>query len=302
MGMKTTIGIPKGLLYYQYGQLWERFLGYMGAKIIISKETSKETLDFGSILDDVCLPAKVYFGHVYELYQSVDYLFVPRIISVAEGQYTCPKIIGMPDLLRSNIPDLPPIIDINVNLRQHKWKLIQAVTSVGKLFGKNAPNSCYLWHKAWKNYHQEVYQKEDCTGQKRLALIGHPYIINDSLISMNVLDKLKKLGVEVITPEMVTVKQADQQARTLKKKLFWSYSHHMVGSALALMRSNPPVDGLIFLTSFACGPDALIGEMIKQQAEKLNVPCMMITVDEHTAEAGFITRLEAFTDMLSWRW
>lgn len=60
--LHITIGIPKGLLYYQYGQLWETFLQYMGANIMVSKNTSKETLDYGAALDDVCLPAKVYFN------------------------------------------------------------------------------------------------------------------------------------------------------------------------------------------------------------------------------------------------
>lgn len=274
----------------------------MGANIMVSKNTSKETLDYGAVLDDVCLPAKVYFGHVCELHKYVDYLFVPRIISVAEGQYTCPKIIGMPDLLRSNIPDLPPIIDINVNLRQHKRNLLQAVSAVGSLLGKNSAASLVMWYKAWRDYRQNLCLKVQAADKKRLALIGHPYIINDHLISMDVLGKLKQLGVDVITPEMITMEQADKAAQGLKKRLFWTYSQHMAGAAMALMQATDPVDGVIFLTSFACGPDALVGELIKQQAEQCHIPCMIITVDEHTAEAGFVTRLEAFTDMLNWRW
>ena len=300
--MDSTIGIPKGLLYYQYGQLWEKFLTAMGVNIVVSKDTTKETLDYGAVLDDVCLPAKVFFGHVCELYRQVDYLFVPRIVSVAPGEYTCPKIIGMPDLLRSNIKDLPPIIDINVDLRQHQRNLLQAVVTCGKLFGKNAATSLYLWYKTWRDYHQTAQQKGYDQHKKQLALIGHPYIIHDQLISMDVLGKLERFGVSVVTPEMITVKQANKAASGLKKKLFWTYGQHMVGAAMAFMQASHPVDGLIFLTSFACGQDALVGEMIKQQAEGYHIPAMVITIDEHTAEAGFITRLEAFTDMLNWRW
>ena len=32
-----------------------------------------------------------------------------------------------------------------------------------------------------------------------------------------------------------------------------------------------------------------------------DMPLTFITVDEHTGEAGFITRLEAFIDMIEWR-
>lgn len=76
----------------------------------------------------------------------------------------------------------------------------------------------------------------------------------------------------------------------------------MAGAAMAFMKPDKPVDGIIFLTSFSCGPDALTSEIVSQHAHSNGIPYMLLTVDEHTAEAGFITRLEAFTDMLKRRW
>lgn len=111
--MSVRIGLPRGLLYYQYGLVWEKFLHKLGAEVVISGDTTKATLNHGSVLDEVCLPVKVYFGHVYDLYKEVDYLFSPRLISVSARQYTCPKIIGMTDMLRSNFKNLPPIIISN---------------------------------------------------------------------------------------------------------------------------------------------------------------------------------------------
>lgn len=301
--MTVRIGIPRGLLYYQYGALWERFLQGLGAEVVVTGDTSKATLDCGSVLDEVCLPVKVYFGHIYELAaRNVDYLFTPRIISVAARQYCCPKIIGMPDILHSNMEQLPPLLDINVNLHQNGCSLYQAVIAAGRRLGKNPLFSLYAWHNAWQNHRREQPFFCPCrTDRQRIGLIGHSYIIHDHQISMNVIDKLSNLGFEVITPDMVSLCQAAAAAKTLNKKIFWSNSHHMAGAALTLIQSTPPVDGLIFMTSFACGPDALIGELIKRRAHALNIPCMLLTVDEHTAEAGFVTRLEAFTDMLSRR-
>jgi len=42
--------------------------------------------------------------------------------------------------------------------------------------------------------------------------------------------------------------------------------------------------------------DSMIGEVIERKIK--NKPFMMITIDEHTGEAGMVTRLEAFCDML----
>lgn len=296
--LPIRVGVPRGLLYYQYGLVWERFLQELGVEVVVSGETSKATLDCGSALDEVCLPVKVYFGHVYELHKQVDFLFIPRLISVSAGQYTCPKIIGVSDMLRSNVDHLPPLIDVNLNLRQNKRDLYQAIITVGRTLGSNNFKSLYAWIRAWKYWQQQQIAKIQKSKSKCIGLIGHPYIIYDRQISMNIIDRLDKLGIDVITPEMVNENEVAASNGALAKQIFWSNGSHMTGAALALMQSKQPIDGLIFLTSFACGPDALIGELISQHAQDLNIPCMLLTVDEHTAEAGFVTRLEAFTDML----
>lgn len=294
--MTVRIGLPQGLLHYQYGTVWERFLMELGAEPVISRPTSKATLDYGSVLDEVCLPVKVYFGHVCEIYRQVDYLFSPRLVSVAARQYTCPKIIGMTDMLRSNIKQLPPVIDVNVDLRRHPCGLYQAVVSVGRILGKSPVNSIAAWYNTWRNRQRRLIATAD-SGRQRIGLIGHPYILHDRQISMNVVEKLQNFGFSVETPESVGCQQSRQAVKGWKQ-IFWSSSQHMAGAALVFMQGLRPVDGLIFLTSFSCGPDTLIGELIRRRAESLNIPFMLLTIDEHTAEAGFDTRLEAFTDML----
>ena len=39
-------------------------------------------------------------------------------------------------------------------------------------------------------------------------------------------------------------------------------------------------------------------ERITRKAKEAGKPILSLTIDEHTGEAGFITRLEAFIDML----
>ena len=270
----------------------------LGAEVIVNGATNKATINNGSALEEVCLPVKVCFGHVCELYKQVDYLFAPRLVSVAAGQYTCPKIIGMPDMIRSNLTSLPPIIDVNVNLRSNSRSVYQAVVSVGRMLGQNAAYSLYAWYRAWRSRCRAPAGCQTGDIGQNVGLIGHPYILQDRLISMDIMTRLKRVGLGVVTPEMVSQRHANAAAASLGKKIFWSGGSHLAGTALALLRSVPPVNGLIFISSFSCGPDTLIGELICQRAQSVNIPCMLLTVDEHTAEAGFVTRLEAFADML----
>lgn len=299
--MSLRIGVPQGLLHFQYGTVLERFLSELGAEVVLSGETSRNILDCGGVLDEMCLPTKVFYGHTCSLRDKVDYLFLPRLVSIRQGQYTCPKIIGMPDVLRNSAGKWPPIIDVNVDMRQNRRQLYQAVVTVGQLLGRGVATSLYAWFRAWQCRVRPQPIEWIYDGRPRIALIGHPYIIYDRQVSLGTLEKLAKLGMQTVTPEMVEPKQINRMAARLEKKLFWSNSHTIAGAAMALMAGTRPVQGIIFLTCFACGPDALVGELIRQQAGQLNIPCMQLALDEHTAEAGLVTRLEAFTDMVKRR-
>ena len=61
---------------------------------------------------------------------------------------------------------------------------------------------------------------------------------------------------------------------------------------------NNKIDGIITITAFGCGPDSLMVEKINKNSKIYNKPILNLTIDEQTGEAGFITRLEAFVDML----
>jgi len=61
-------------------------------------------------------------------------------------------------------------------------------------------------------------------------------------------------------------------------------------------------DGVIGIVTFGCGPDSLMMDMVHRQAARLRAtPFMNLTLEEHTAEGGIVTRLEAFLDMILYR-
>ncbi|MCK4326758.1 hypothetical protein KAW55_08400, partial [bacterium] len=114
------IGIPRSLLYYHYFPLWKSFFEELGLEVVLSSPTNKKILENGvkKAVDDACLPVKLYFGHVMELADKVDYIFVPRLVSVEEDAFTCPKIIGLPDMLRASLDKLPPLLDTCFDLKK----------------------------------------------------------------------------------------------------------------------------------------------------------------------------------------
>ncbi len=287
------VGIPRGLLYYYYGSAWEAFFRRLGAEAVVSGETTAAIIGAGGRADEVCLPVKVFCGHADSLRASVDYLFVPRLVSGITG-YACPKIIGLPDLLRSTFR-LPPLLAPTVDRRRGRRSLWAAVIGVGKVFGRSPLCSLYAWRQAWRQTSQPAPLLPATVGDLRIALVGYPYILGDRRLSLDVAGKLAALGLAVIP---VWDRPAGAVKAVLPKAIYWHHCRALVEAALAELAAAAPPAGMILLSSFACGPDSLIAELLRRRAEAAGIPFLALALDEHSGEAGLVTRLEAFADML----
>lgn len=321
----TKLGIPRGLLYYSYYPLWKEYFSNLGVEVVLSPKTNKIILDLGvkSALDETCLPVKLYYGHVSWLKDKVDYIFIPRIISVERKEYICPKFMGLPDMIKANIANLPAVIDTTLDLSKSEKNIHKFAKEIGLLFTNNP----WILSKAWKKavakqkefetlmvnkqmFPQEAidYQNKKSNrmleiNQNRLniGLIGHGYNIYDEYISMGLIDKLQNRGVNVVTADLMETNEVNDEAAKLPKRMFWTFGRKNIGCAGSLARDKR-VDGIIHIASFGCGPDSLVGELIVRQIRRISdIPILTITIDEHTGEAGVVTRLEAFLDMLSRR-
>lgn len=321
--MKKIVGIPRALLYYNYYPLWKTFFEELGCGVILSEKTSKEIMNCGIevTVDDVCLPIKIYHGHVRNLLmRNLDYIYIPRIVSIYKKEYICPKFSGLPDMIRCNIKDLPIIISPIVDWSKNKRQLTKTVFTIGSIFTNN-PYKIWIAYKKglnqlkkYKLLLKQGLMPEDAfdilenkrymptqdfnNGKKTVLLLGHSYNIYDNFINMNIVQKLHKMECNVITPEQLPLKTVENEVRNLPKKIFWSMGKKLVGNYLYYIKTRK-IQGIIYLVSFGCGPDSLIGELVWKWAKKNGeMPFMFVTLDEHTGEVGFNTRLEAFVDMI----
>lgn len=320
--MSKTVGIPKGLLYYDFYPMWKTFFEGVGAKVVVSQDTNKKILDEGvkNCVEDACLPVKTYVGHVINLKEkNVDYIFIPRIVSVERKKYLCSKFLGLPDFIKSLIGDLPPIIDIEINYYKNNDEFTQKeFIKVGRMFGKTEDQSLKAYFEA--THQQKKFEsllkkgltnlealkvwegknlvKEESNYDLKIAVIAHPYDIMDEYISMGIIEKLKNMGAQVYTMEMLERDLILEGASMLSKEMFWNYERDILGAGLYFLKQKN-VDGVIMVSAFGCGPNSMTEELLERifKREK-EVPFMLITIDEHSGEAGIMTRLEAFTDLL----
>ena len=117
---------------------------------------------------------------------------------------------------------------------------------------------------------------------------------------MGLREKLDRRGWHVLTPASVSYRTRRAANSPFTGRYFYGVGSDNLGAAFTLS-GWPNVRGMIYLTPFGCGVDSLVTEFVARRlrAEPQSPPLMVLTIDEHTGEAGFDTRLEAFLDMLT---
>jgi len=321
MGPVYKVGLPRALLYYEFAVLWRTFFNCLDMELVVSGKTNKQVLDEGAlrVADEACLPVKIFFGHAARLIaEGPDFLFVPRIVSVERKAFACPKVIGLPDMLAASRERVLPLLRPTINLAGQQPGIGLFCQEVGKVLGCGAKKARMAWDKAVREqerenelkavrfFQMEEKLKEQAAGFEGkeagvpILLLGHQYLIEDEFLNFNVLNKLKDRGCLVLTPLEVPVEEREAAVSGLPKRMFWTFGKTLMGAARCFARL-PGEKGAVVLTSFGCGIDSFVVNMIIRYFKQAGIPQLNIVLDEHTGEAGVDTRIEAFLDMMHWR-
>jgi predicted nucleotide-binding protein (sugar kinase/HSP70/actin superfamily) len=316
---KIKIGIPRALFFYYYYPFCKTFFEEIGLKVILSDKTNNEILSSGlkESINELCLPIKVLFGHINNLKDKVDYIFLPYILTTDGKSFLCPKLIASPDIIKANIPNIN-IINVDVDMRNLYGSLYSSFKELVLTLGFNFnPIKLYFAYKKAIEYQKKfdslisigylfddaidiVYNSKKIKKIKNdnisIAIIAHPYLLHDLYLIGNIPKKLESLNIRIYHSDMLSEKIINKELKNLDKIPHWTLGNRIIGSALHFSKIKK-ILGIIYLTPFGCSSDSIIKEymigLINNQK-----PLMTITFDEHSADAGTITRLEAFIDMI----
>lgn len=172
------------------------------------------------------------------------------------------------------------------------------VKHTGLIFTKNYIKINTAYKKALESQSNYKIGLRDKGFTINVALVGHPYNIYDNFANMNVIKKLNNLGIGLLTEENLSDTQINSESKNLFKRPFWTFARNAYGFS-TYMAEHKRIDGLVYISSFACGIDSIVIELIKDKLKSF--PILILKIDEQTGEAGLDTRLEAFSDMLKRR-
>lgn len=298
--IKAKIGLPRSLFYYYHGAMWKYFFEVLGHEVLISPKTNPEIMELGTNLatDEMCLSFKNFLGHVKYLEGKCDCILVPRIDNYGSSNQTCTNFLAAYDIVSNFIET--PILNYNIAYTEQEDEAF-AFSMLGSIFYHSKKEIAEAYQKAkamdrlLKLRNQQENEKRLRKNGYKVLLVGHPYNLYDAMIGEPLVHLIRQNGAEVLYsdafPEQLTASLSKKYSSTL----YFKYNKQAIGS-IALLEDQ--IDGIIFLTTFPCGPDSLVNELVMR---KVNLPYLNLIIDDVSSMAGFETRLESFFDLLEER-
>lgn len=178
-------------------------------------------------------------------------------------------------------------------------------------------NSAGDWHQLRhlkQHYRQELplLLHMDPGQPLRVGLVGEIYMLIESTVNLQIAEKLGEMGASVernmysshwvrehLIPDWRMIRHARHIERLAKPYLPYRVGGHgleTIGSSVDYARRR--FDGVVQVLPLTCMPEIIAESILPTLSRHHNLPVMTVTLDEHSGEAGLVTRLEAFLDML----
>jgi len=146
----------------------------------------------------------------------------------------------------------------------------------------------------------------------KVGIVGEIYTVLEPFVNLNIEKQLGELGVEVqrniyisdwvrenLFPSFLRPKDHKSILKLAKPFVNCFVGGHGQESIAQIVQfSKMGFDGVIHLLPFTCMPEIVAKSAIPRVSQEYQIPVMTLVLDEHSAEAGFRTRLEAFIDMI----
>ncbi len=145
-------------------------------------------------------------------------------------------------------------------------------------------------------------------------LLGEFFVLLDPYTNHYIEKELGEMGVEVqrqiwfgdwlchvLYPSFLYKKEPHRKrcvryAKKYMKRAIGGESIETIGDTVYAAQNN--ADGVIHLMPFSCMPEIVSQNILPKVSREENIPVLSLVLDEQTGKAGYITRLEAFIDLV----
>jgi predicted CoA-substrate-specific enzyme activase len=307
------IGIPRILYFHEMFPFWRAFFAELGYRAVPSDVTNKELIRKGveNVVSETCFPIKVSHGHVLNLLEKgVKRIFLPSIVNLKPphpeipNSSACPYAQSFPyaipssiDFKKNDVKMLQPILHFGFGREHLEKELVDFGKSLrrGSKRVKKALEKAErfqdLFYRSMLNRGKEVLDRIG-PQDKVMVIVGRPYNSCDSGVNLEIPKKLRDLGVLSIPMDFLPLESVAPTEEI--REMYWRYGQRILAAG-KIVKEDPSLYA-VYISNFGCGPDSFISHFFRDLSK--GKPYLQLEIDEHSADAGAITRCEAFLDSL----
>lgn len=306
-----TIGLNLSYHIFTLLPLFSNFFSKIGFRVILPDYPDPRGFD--REYTSFCYPAQISLCMFQNLLdKQPDIIFLPEIFEMWTEEETpqrldfnssCVFVSGEPFYIKQAFKDydlkdkiITKYLNFANGYEAEKPKFIE----IAKQLGVDEANATEAFEEAvfWQNkFHSEVKEEgkkfleflQSDPNKFAVVMVGRPYNSFTSYANKGVPQKFASRGIYIIPYEFLSVDNY-----TLDESQFWEAGKKILKSA-KVIRDNAQLFP-VYLTNFSCGPDSLL---IPQFRRIIGTkPSLTLELDQHTADAGINTRIDAFLDIV----
>lgn len=149
----------------------------------------------------------------------------------------------------------------------------------------------------------------------KVGVVGEIYTGIEQFASFNIQEKLGLMGVEVdrkVTVSNWIIEHIIKKGLHLPRDMAYAeaakpwlgtmiggHAQETVGNTVLYAQDG--YDGVIQIFPLSCMPEIVAESLLPSIEREMGIPVLTLIIDEMTGEAGYMTRVEAFVDMLERR-
>ena len=313
-GRRGAIGMPRTMFFMELAPFFITFLETLGYEVVMSEQTHKRLIHQGvqCIVAETCFPIKVAHGHILDLIdKEIKTIFLPHVVDMKRPpdcsfSYLCPyaqtlayTVHSSIDFKEAGVQVLQPVLYFGRGYS----KLLSGLKQFGKTLCissraiRNATETA--WQAQARFYRRLLRRGDEIRSQLKpderlMVVVSRPYNGFDPGINLNLPKKLRDLGTLAMPMDFLHLDRVVPHSPNVQSQ-YWRFGQKIM-SAAEIIKDDPRLFA-IYITNFGCGPDSFISHFFQDRLQ--GKPFLEIEIDEHSADVGAITRLEAFLDSLN---
>jgi len=314
---KGKVGLPRAMATFGYLPLLQGFLAELGWETVLSKRTDEDIVHDSAeaAAADYCFPIKLAHGHLFDLARQPDLAWILTPVFLSErndpkksiASNFCPLNTGLSAMymaslaMRGQDPArvLRPCIDL-------RWSEQRQLRELKETLGAALGATPEQLRRAWKaglvaqaRFDRERFDvgakaldRIATSGKPGVVVLGRPYNLHDERANIGLPRKIAEYGLEVVPIDCVELDRDELPADF--HNVFWKLGQDLLLGARLVART--PNLYAVVLTNFSCGPDSFVLTYLQEILGQK--PHLILELDEHGADAGYVTRVEAFLDVV----